>query len=102
MSRIPVFEKFVADRPDDPFPRYALAMEYKSAGRAEDAIASLRELARRAPGYVPTYLQLAQFLATLGKSAEARAAYEAGIAAARTAGNAHALSELTEGLASLG
>ncbi len=102
MSRIPAFEKFVADRPDDPFARYALALEYKSAGRPDDAVACFRELARRRPDYVPTYLQLGTLLRSLQRPDEARQALRAGIAAAEKAHDSHALGELQESLAQLG
>ena len=32
MDRLAQLQKFIAGRPDDPFPRYALALEHKSRG----------------------------------------------------------------------
>ena len=39
-SRIEMLQAFIAQKPRDPFPRYALALEYKNAGRLEDARAT--------------------------------------------------------------
>lgn len=94
MSRIDAIKKFVEQSPNDPFPRYGLAMEYKNAGRAEEAVATFRELQTRNPDYVPQYLMHGNLLAAMHQLDEARAVYDAGIAAARTKGDAHALSEL--------
>lgn len=94
MSRIDAIKKFVEQSPNDPFPRYGLAMEYKNAGRAEEAVATFGELQARHPDYVPQYLMHGNLLASMHRIAEARAVYEAGIAAARKKGDGHALSEL--------
>ncbi len=98
-QRIEVFRAFVAKSPDDPFARYSLAMALRSAGRAEDAAAQFRELARRRPDYVPTYLMLGQVLDGLGRADEAARAFEDGIAAATRANDQHARSELEQALA---
>ena len=101
MSRIEAIQKIVAQSPNDPFPRYGLAMEYKNAGRAEEAHQAFAELETRFPDYVAQYLMHGNVLASLHKIEEAKGVYERGIAAARKKGDAHALGELQGALAGL-
>ena len=100
-ERLTAFQKFAALRPDDPFTRYSLAMQYRSMGLLEEAVREFQELGRRTPDYVPTWLMLGQALETLGRGAEAAQAYQDGIAAAIRQSNHHARSELEEALGQL-
>lgn len=100
-DRIETMKQFIEQAPDNPFPRYALAMEFKSAGRLEEAAETLADLATRSPDYVATYLQWGMFLEQLGRLDEARQAFEAGIEWAGKAGNQHALSEIQSALSAL-
>lgn len=100
-QRLEAFRKLVEKSPDDPFARYSLAMGFRAAGRPEEAAREFAELSRRAPHYVPTYLMLGQVLEALGRADEAALAYEQGMAAARNAGNGHALSEIGQALEAL-
>jgi predicted Zn-dependent protease len=101
-SRRQMLEEFVAANPGDAFARYGLALECSNAGEHETAAAHLRQLVAAHPDYVPGFQQLGQLLARMERRAEARAAFEAGIAAAKRAGNLHALSEMEQALADLG
>lgn len=100
-ERLAAFQKFAAARPDDPFTRYALAMQYRSMGRLAEAVGEFQELGRRTPDYVPTWLMLGQSLEALERGAEAARAYRDGIAAATRQSNHHARSELEEALGQL-
>jgi len=97
-ERLAAFQKFVAAKPDDPFTRYALAMQLRSMGRDADAAEEFQELGRRTPEYVPTWLMLGQSLEALGRDGEAATAYQDGVAAATRQANHHARSELEEAL----
>lgn len=101
MDRIAFLQSHLEKQPDDPFPRYALALEHRSRGDSAQAAELLAELIRRAPGYVPAYLMAGQLLQQLGRRDEARETLTAGQAQARTAGDRHALSEITSALESL-
>ena len=101
MSRIDVIKKIAEQQPNDPFPRYGLAMEYKNAGMAEEAHATFTELETRWPEYVAAYLMHGNLLAATHKLAEARAIYVKGIAAARKKGDGHTLGELESALQNL-
>lgn len=87
-------EEMLAEEPNDPELRYALAMEYVSAGEDEHAVRCFQELSRVSPAYVPSYFHLARTLVRLGRPDEARPVVEQGIAAARTGGDHHAADEL--------
>lgn len=100
-SRLEMLEQLVAKGSNDPFPHYALAMEYRSQGRDEDALRLFHQLRDKFPHYVPQYLMAGQTCQKLGRLDEARAWFTAGIAAARSARDMHALGELETALASL-
>jgi tetratricopeptide (TPR) repeat protein len=101
MDRIAMLRKFIAESADDPFPRYALALELKGKGDAAGAAAEMQELLNRKPDYLAAYLQYGMLLQALGRTDEAKVAYAKGQAVARTKGDSHALSELTQALESM-
>ena len=92
---------FIEQRPDDPFPRYALALEYKNAGRLEEARQVFVDLMTSSPDYTATYLHAGNLFVALGQVAEAREIYQAGVAACLRRGDSHARGELEGALAGL-
>jgi thioredoxin-like negative regulator of GroEL len=101
-TRKQMIEEQLAADPNDPFLRYALAMEHQSAGDPEAALRCLRELLELDAGYVPAYQQSGQLLARLGRTVEAADAFRRGIAAAAQTGDQHAAGEMQGMLDSLG
>ncbi len=101
MSRIDAIKKILDQSPNDPFPRYGLAMEYKNAGRHDEARVEFEELERRHPDYVPQYLMHANLLQTMKRAGDARGVLERGIAAAQKKRDAHALGEMQAALDAL-
>ena len=95
-KRLELFDKLIAQGSEDPFHHYGRAMELRSLERYDDAYEALCQLAERSPEYVPTYLIAAQLADQLGKPDETRDLLERGMARAKTAGDEHALSELTQ------
>lgn len=95
MSRIEQLLKFIAEDPSDPFPRYALALEYlhNDAPRAREVF---RDLLRDFPEYLPTYYPAAQASAEAGDDAEATRLYMVGIALAAKLGERKTESELRQ------
>lgn len=81
--------------PDDPFPRYGLAMEHASAGEDEKAVEVFRDLLARDSNYVPGYLQLGRALIRLGDDDAAKDVLRQGITTARQQGDEHAAGEMT-------
>jgi tetratricopeptide (TPR) repeat protein len=100
-SRLDMLEQFAAQSPNDPFPLYGLAQEYKNLGRLEDAARSFAQLLARHPDYTAGYLHAGNTLVALGRRDEARTLYEDGMNACRRKGDAHALSELAAALEAL-
>lgn len=100
-KRLEVFEAMIAKGSVDPFVFYARAMELRSVGRVEEALAAYAEVAERFSDYVPTYLMAAQVAAELGRREEARAFAARGIDVATKKRDGHALSELESMAASL-
>lgn len=87
-------EQFVAQKPDDPFSRYGLAMECINTGDSAAADQHFRVLLQKNADYVPAYLMYAQLLTRESRSDEARTVLSAGINAAQRKGDSHAQSEL--------
>jgi hypothetical protein len=98
VDRIATFQSFIARSPKDPFPRYGLAMEYKSRGLLDDARAAFAVLIADFPDYVPTYLHAASVAVEV---ADKRALLQKGIDAATMKGDMHSRKELEAALAEL-
>jgi hypothetical protein len=102
MDRIATFKSFIARTPDDPFPRYGLAMEHRTRGDLPQAWAAFSDLLQNFPDYVPTYLMAGGTLAGLGRKDEAAGVYRRGIEVASRKGDSHARGELESALNELG
>ncbi len=100
-KRLAYLEKITQDGSNDPFAWYGLALEYRNLERYEDALSTFEALRARTPDYVPMFLMCGQMLEKMGRAEDARAWLEAGVTAARTKGDGHALSELEGALAAL-
>lgn len=100
-KRLLMLEAMIAKGSADPFAWYALALEYSNAGRTDEAVDTFTKLRASSPSYVPMYLMCGQLLVKAGRKADGREWLEAGIAAAKAAGNSHALSELQSALGEL-
>jgi len=94
-KRLELFDKLLSGGSTDPFHHYARAMELRSLGRAREALDAFSEAVTRFPAYVPSYLMGAQLAHELADPSRARALASAGVEAARSAGDEHALSELS-------
>jgi tetratricopeptide (TPR) repeat protein len=94
MDRLSMLLSMVTTKPNDPFPRYGVAMEYKKLGRNEDAVQAFAELAQHHPRYVPGYLMHGNLLEAMGRADDARSVYARGLEVARAAGDDHAEGEL--------
>ena len=98
MNRIATFKSFIERAPNDPFPRYGLAMEHKGRGELAEAWAVFSELLERCPEYVPAYLMAGGTLIGLGRRDEAADVYRRGIEVATRKGDPHARGELESAL----
>jgi tetratricopeptide (TPR) repeat protein len=99
LDRIATFRTFIQRNPQDPFPRYGLAMELRTRGDLAGAAEAFDELVRDFPDYVPTYLMSGNVLAELGRRPEAIERYRRGAEVAGARGDGHAKKELEAALA---
>ncbi|MBC7173417.1 MAG: tetratricopeptide repeat protein [Polyangiaceae bacterium] len=97
-KRLEMLETMIAKGSNDPFVHYARALELRSVGRTEDALAALEGVARSHPSYVPTYLIAGQLATELGRREDARELLSRGLDAAAAAGDAKARGELAAAL----
>jgi thioredoxin-like negative regulator of GroEL len=93
-TRRQMLEEFVAQKPDDAFSRYGLAMECMNGGDPRAADTHFRALLERNADYIPAYLMYAQLLARESRASEAKQVLSSGIAAAAKKGDQHAGSEM--------
>lgn len=98
-TRLEILKSMVAQKPEDSFARYGLAMEYRNAGDLEGAVREFRELIELNPDYAYAYFHGGQALERLGRSDEAAELYRAGLA---RSSDAHARSEIQGALDLLG
>jgi tetratricopeptide (TPR) repeat protein len=101
MSRIEALLGFIRANPQDPFPRYALALEYKNGGRLDEARATFDALMAANPDYTAAYLHAGNTMVALGLREEARAIYQRGVDACIRRGDTHARGELEGALAAI-
>ena len=101
-SRRQMLEEFVAQKPDDAFTRYGLALECMNSGDSAAADQHFIALLERNPGYIPAYLMYGQLLARESRKDEARNVLSKGIDAAAKADHQHARSEMEALLNDLG
>lgn len=100
-KRLAYLEKVTSEGSKDPFAWYALANEYVSVGRPDDALRTFEKLRELDASYVPQYLMCGQMLVNQKRPEEAKVWLEQGVEAAKKAGNSHALGEITTLLATL-
>ncbi len=96
-----MLRQMAAASPDQPFPRYGLAMELRKRGEVAEATQVFSALLDDHPGYVASYLMFGTMLADAGQRDEAAGVLDRGIAAAQAANDDHALSELQAARAEL-
>lgn len=96
VERLGQLRALLAEEPNDPFLRYAIALELKRAGRMEEAAADLERLIREDPKYIACYYQLALILVDMGRAAEAIDVCEVGSLQCLTTGDRKARNELIE------
>jgi len=93
-TRRQMLEEFVANKPDDAFSRYGLAMECMNSGDPSAAHQHFRALLERHADYIPAYLMYGQLLARESRTSEAKQILSSGMAAAAKKGDQHARSEM--------
>jgi tetratricopeptide (TPR) repeat protein len=93
VHRIKQLEKFIREDPNDPFPKYALALECQSQN-PDKASTLFKELLEGFPNYSATYFHAADFFYQMDETDLAKETYEKGIAVLKKGSDQKALSEL--------
>jgi tetratricopeptide (TPR) repeat protein len=101
MNREAQLQEFIRSQPNEPFPRYGLALEYKNSGRLAEAWTTFQDLIAAFPDYVAAYLHAGSVLVALKRTRDAHAVFQSGIAAASRKNDMHARGELEQALADL-
>ena len=102
MNRREKIEAMLLEEPNDLFLRYSLAMELDKAGDHEASLAAHKELMKGDPPHIASFFMSGQQLGRLSRTEEARTVLRDGIEVARTQGDKHAASEMSDYLAMLG
>ena len=100
-DRLAMIEKVIAKGSSDPFVFYARAMELRTLGRLDDALAAFDQVIERFPNYVPSFLMAGQTARQEGHVDRARSYLERGVEVAAAADDTHALGEIERELAAL-
>lgn len=101
-DRLETLKALVSQDPTNTFARYGLAMEYVKAGLGEEAVEQFRALLAINPDYAAAYYHAGRTLEGMGRTEEARAMYEQGIAVTTRTGDTHTRSELQAALELVG
>lgn len=100
-DRLEALRSFHEEDPDDPFVRFGLAREHLKRGDTEQALAFFEALAEERPGYTGTYYHLGKLYERLGRPADAKATYRAGVEACQAQGATKDRAELHDALMQL-
>lgn len=98
LSRIDHIQKMLADEPNDPFLRYALALELARDKQLTKAIEQVEKLIQDQEQYLPAYYQLGKWYEQAGNHTKAVETFRKGIEIAHEQGNHKTLNELQEAL----
>lgn len=102
VSRLETLQRFLDEDPADPFNHYALALEFITLQRFEDAILKFEVAIGLDNQYVPAYHQLGLLLGQLDRRDEAVRRLQEGIRIASLVGDTHAGLEMQEAIDDLG
>ena len=94
VNRVQKLMDFLAQEPQDPFLKYALATEYLSQNQLSEALKYFEDLIVNHSDYIGTYYHLGALYEKLGRKEDAISTYSAGMLVARQLRDMHALSEL--------
>ena len=100
-TRLEMLEETLRATPDNAFVRYGLAMEFKNAGRDQEAWQHFDYLLRNHPDYWAAYYQAGALLVKMGRRDEARQVMLKGVQITGQLNNLHAQSELQAALGDL-
>lgn len=92
-NRVKQLENFLIEDPNDPFIKYALALEYSDTDK-QKTLELFDDLLQNHPNYIGTYYHAAALHHELGHLGKAEFIYKTGISKAQELLESHALREL--------
>jgi tetratricopeptide (TPR) repeat protein len=95
MPSIPELQRLLEKDPTDPFLLYGLAQEYAKTGDTARAVEFYDKCLAADPNYCYAYYHKARAQQQAGQAPAAITTVKAGLAAAKKAADAHAMSELS-------
>ena len=101
-DRFEFLKQQLEKNPDHAFSRYGLAMEFVSRGDLAGALGHFQMLIEKHPDHCAGYYHCGQTLAKLGRSADAIAMWQNGVAACERKGDWHTKEELLAAIESAG
>src|SRR5437867_1923718 len=101
ISRRETLIKMLEQDPSDSFAKYALGLEYSSAGEHEKAIELFEELISSDPNYLAAYYQLGKSYESGGSIESAKKIFEKGLYVASSQNDYHTKEELEQALENL-
>ena len=93
-QRIEMLQKMIAEDASDPFPLYALALEYMQAEDFTSALPLFQKVHENFPDYVANYYQYGLTLVHAGQGSTALEILKAGIPVAQAAADRKTVNEL--------
>jgi len=99
--RISKLEEMSLKLPNDPFPMYALGLEYLAEEECDKALLFFEKLIAQHPDYLPTYYQMGIAFEKLNQTKNAEDVYKKGITLAQTTRDFKTKAELEEALSLL-
>ena len=97
-ARIDELLKMVSQLPNDPFPLYALGLEYLSSDNFDQAVHFFLQTEAKFPDYLPTFYQLGNLFFKMDDVEKAKITFKKGIALAEKQTNRKTKAELEEAL----
>ncbi len=93
-GRLEKLLEFIANEPEDPFLKYALATEYLRLNQSDKALTYYEDLINNHPNYIGTYYHLGKLYEALNRKQDAINTYQTGMKITREQRDNHAFSEL--------
>lgn len=93
-SRLEQLLEMLEAEPQDAFLRYAVALEYETAGNISEAISRIESLISDNPDYLGAYYKLGQLLEVSGAKEKALDVYQRGALVAKKQNNTKTLGEI--------
>ena len=92
-DRVNQLIKFIEEDPNDPFPKYALALEYLQFDK-QKSLELFEDLLKNHPDYIGTYYHAGNLFSELDLREAAETTFQNGIERATALNETHALKEL--------